>query len=63
MAPDRRNSETPILQVHAPGSAARGVSDFRRFGTTEKAVGPIWRAGTAAHSGWTLGPRLTLTNH
>eukprot|EP00969_Alexandrium_andersonii_P068092 3003205-Alexandrium_andersonii.AAC.1 len=39
-----------------------GVSDFRRFGATEKAVWPLGRAGAAAFSGWVLfGPELTVT--
>eukprot|EP00969_Alexandrium_andersonii_P048867 2143377-Alexandrium_andersonii.AAC.1 len=40
-----------------------GVSDFRRFGAAERAVWPVARAGTAASSGWSLGPELTLTSH
>eukprot|EP00969_Alexandrium_andersonii_P092530 4085060-Alexandrium_andersonii.AAC.1 len=45
----------------AHGSAARGISDFRRFGAAERTVWPVRRAGTAAPSGWILGPELTLT--
>eukprot|EP00969_Alexandrium_andersonii_P117542 5199952-Alexandrium_andersonii.AAC.1 len=37
-----------------------GVSDFRRFGAAERAVWPIGCAGTAASSGWMLGPELIL---
>eukprot|EP00969_Alexandrium_andersonii_P308267 13626167-Alexandrium_andersonii.AAC.1 len=44
-------------------SAAGGVSDFRRFGAAERAVGPVGRAGTAAPSGWISGVALTLTSH
>eukprot|EP00969_Alexandrium_andersonii_P310006 13699639-Alexandrium_andersonii.AAC.1 len=40
-----------------------GVSDFRCFGAAETAVWPAGRAGTAAPSGWTWGPELTLTRH
>ena len=73
-APNRRKSETPILQVQAqeaPRFAQHllrldlpmGVSDLRRFGAAERAVWPVGRAGTAAPSGWILGPELTLTSH
>eukprot|EP00969_Alexandrium_andersonii_P069127 3049880-Alexandrium_andersonii.AAC.1 len=37
------------------------LSEFRRFGAAERAVWPVGRAGTAAPSGWTLGPELALT--
>eukprot|EP00969_Alexandrium_andersonii_P248803 10995111-Alexandrium_andersonii.AAC.1 len=40
-----------------------GVSDFPRFGSPERAVLPVGRAGTAAPPGETLGPELTLTSH
>eukprot|EP00969_Alexandrium_andersonii_P371878 15480476-Alexandrium_andersonii.AAC.1 len=38
-----------------------GVSDFRRFEAAERALRPVRRAGTAAPSGWIMGPELTLT--
>eukprot|EP00969_Alexandrium_andersonii_P151782 6711501-Alexandrium_andersonii.AAC.1 len=41
----------------------KGVSEFRRFGATERAVWSIGRAGIAAPSGWLLGPELTSTSH
>eukprot|EP00969_Alexandrium_andersonii_P281988 12465974-Alexandrium_andersonii.AAC.1 len=47
----------------ALGSAAGGVSGFRRFGAAERVVWPVGRAGIAAASGWMLGPELTLTGH
>eukprot|EP00969_Alexandrium_andersonii_P280822 12416094-Alexandrium_andersonii.AAC.1 len=37
-----------------------GVSDARRFGAAERAVRRVGRAGTAAPSGWNVGPELTL---
>eukprot|EP00969_Alexandrium_andersonii_P002479 107758-Alexandrium_andersonii.AAC.1 len=40
-----------------------GVSDVRRFGATERTVWPVWRAETAAPSGWFWGPELTVTSH
>eukprot|EP00969_Alexandrium_andersonii_P009598 419390-Alexandrium_andersonii.AAC.1 len=39
-----------------------GVFDFRRFGAAERAVWPVGHAGTAAPSGWILGPELALTS-
>eukprot|EP00969_Alexandrium_andersonii_P283316 12524863-Alexandrium_andersonii.AAC.1 len=39
-----------------------GVSDFRRrFGAAERAVWSVRRVGAAAHSGWMLGFRLTIS--
>eukprot|EP00969_Alexandrium_andersonii_P020129 879277-Alexandrium_andersonii.AAC.1 len=38
----------------------QGVSDFRRFGTAERAVWPVWRVGTVAPSSWALGYELTF---
>eukprot|EP00969_Alexandrium_andersonii_P288647 12759809-Alexandrium_andersonii.AAC.1 len=38
-----------------------GISDFRQFGATERAVWPLGRAGTTTPSGWTSGPELSLT--
>eukprot|EP00969_Alexandrium_andersonii_P039446 1728548-Alexandrium_andersonii.AAC.1 len=37
-----------------------GVSNFRCFGATERAVWTVGRAGTAAPSGWIVGPQLSL---
>eukprot|EP00969_Alexandrium_andersonii_P346762 15330669-Alexandrium_andersonii.AAC.1 len=55
-APNKRMSETPLpkvlrLAVQQGGRAA------------DRAVWPVGCAGTAAPSGWMLGPELTLTNH
>eukprot|EP00969_Alexandrium_andersonii_P306026 13528008-Alexandrium_andersonii.AAC.1 len=37
------------------------VCDFRRFRAADRAVWPVGHAGTAAASGWILGPELTVT--
>eukprot|EP00969_Alexandrium_andersonii_P231721 10233131-Alexandrium_andersonii.AAC.1 len=40
-----------------------GISDFRRCGAADGAVWPVGHAGTAACSGWILGPERILARN
>eukprot|EP00969_Alexandrium_andersonii_P036413 1595886-Alexandrium_andersonii.AAC.1 len=71
MAPNGRNSETPLASLPSARRRAKrgascvwtcgmGVSDFRRFGAVERSVWPVWRAGTVAPLGVDVGHRTHL---